>query len=146
VVTIAGSLVLVAFVLTVIAIIVSVTRRRQVAALEDQEIQSAEQLDAETDPSKKLAAAMAASQEARRARLSRKARIRGILTPVEFGLSGLIVMFALAALFLAGDREAATVCALMAAISFGFTTTACLSARHARQKAAHSALGVDQSL
>jgi hypothetical protein len=141
-------LVLAAFVLSVIAVIVIVwiTRRRQVSVLEKEGIQTAMQLDVAKDGPQAFEAAVAASQEARRARLSREDRIRRILTPVTFGLSGLIVIFALAAFFLAGDREAATVCAMLAAFSFSFNTIAYLSAKHGRQKAAHSALRVDQSL
>jgi heme exporter protein D len=129
-------LVLAAFVLSVIAVIiaviVSVTRRRQVSVLEKEGIQTAMQLDVAKDGPQAFEAAVAASQKAHRARLSRKERIRRILTPIAFGLSGLIVIFALAAFFLAGDREAATVCAMMAAFSFSFTTIAYLSAKHAR--------------
>ncbi len=129
-VTMAGMLVLAAFMLTVAAVVVSVRRRRQVPAPGDLENQNAGRLDAATDASQIFAAAVAASQEVRRARLAREAKIRGTLTRVAFGLSGLIVIFALAARFLAGDREAATVCAVLAAISLGFTSTAYLSAKH----------------
>jgi hypothetical protein len=145
VMTSAGLLVLAAFALSVIVVIVSITRRRQASVVDKQGIQSAVQLNAAMDVPQAFEGAVAASQEARRARLSREERIRTIITPVAFGLSGLQIIFALAALFLASDREAATVCAMMAAISFCCTTTAYLSAKHARQKAAHSALQVDQS-
>jgi hypothetical protein len=146
VVTTAGLLFLAAFVLSVIVVIVSIMRRRHASVVKKQGIQSAVQLNAATDGPQTFEAAVAASLEARRARLSREERIRRIMTPVAFGLSGLIVIFALAALFLAGDREAARVCAIVAAISFSCTTMAYLSAKHVRQKAAHSALQVDQSL
>jgi hypothetical protein len=146
VVTTARLLALAAFGLSLIAMIVSVTLRRRVAVLEEGEIRRTGPIDATMDGPQIFAAAVAASQKARRARLSRQERIRGILGPVAFGLSGLIAMFALAALFLADDRKAATVCAWMATLSFGFTITAYLSAKRAREKAAHSALGVDQSL
>jgi hypothetical protein len=52
---------------------------------------------------------------------------------------------ALAARFLLGDREAATVCAVIAAISLSFTTMAFFSAKHERQKSAHSAPDVEPS-
>ena len=139
----AGLLVLVAFVLSVIAVIASVTQRRQVSMLEKQGIQSAVQPDAAVDGPQAFESAVAASREARRARLSRAVRIRKILTPIAFGLSGVIVVLALAARFLAGDREAAAVCAMIAAVSLSFTTMAFVSAEHARQKAAQSALQVD---
>lgn len=139
----AGLFVLGAFVLSVIAVIASLTRRRKVSMLEKQGIQSAVPPDAPMDGPQTFEAAVAASREARRARLSREVRIRKILAPIAFGLSGLIVILALAARFLADDREAAAVCAMMAAISLGSTTMAFFSAKHARQKAAHSALQVD---
>jgi len=41
-------------------------------------------------------------------------------------------MLALAAVFLTTDREAAIVCAMMAVISFSFTTMAFLTAKPAR--------------
>lgn len=91
-------------------------------------------------------AVVAASKVSRRARLARQQRIRRFLTPVAFGLSGLPVIFALAALFLAGDREAAIVCAMISTISLSLTATAYLSAKHGRQKATHSALDGNQSL
>jgi len=108
--------------------------------------QSAVQLDTAMDGPQTFEAAVAASRVSRRARLVRRERIRRFLTPVAFGLSGLPVIFALAALFLAGDREAAIVCAMISTISLSFTTTAYVFAKHGRQKATHSTLQGDQSL
>ncbi len=131
----AGFLTLAAFLLSVIAIIVSAALRRQLASPEDEGIQNTERRDAAADVPQIFATALAASQMARSAKLSRRARTQAILTPVLFALCGFILIFALAAFFLAGDRKAATVCTLMATISLGFTTTTYLSAKHARQKA-----------
>lgn len=124
-----------AFVLTVIAVIVLFTWRWQAMVLANPINQSAVQLDAAMDGSQAFEAAIAASQEARRARISRTERNRKVLIPVAFGLSGLTGVCALAALFLAGDREAATVCAVDAVILLFLTAAAYLSAKHASQKA-----------
>jgi hypothetical protein len=64
-----------------------------------------------------LDAANAAAREARREKLLRTARNQRIRTRVALGLSGCIAIGALAALFLAGDREAATLIAIMACIT-----------------------------
>ena len=132
-----------AFVLGVIAIILAFTLQWWALAPGNE---TAVPLDAYASMNSLQAfeASVAISKEARRVRLARQERVRKLLTPVAFGLSGSPVIFALAALFLAGDREAAIVCAMTATIGLGFTTVAYFSARHARQKGTHSALQVDQ--
>jgi hypothetical protein len=141
VVTTAG-LVVAAFVLGLVAMLLAFTWRWQALVRN----QSAVQSDTAMDGPQTFDAAVAASKETRRASLARRERIRRILTPVAFGLSGLPVIFALAALFLAGDREAAIVCAMISTLSLSFTTTAYVSAKHVRQKATHSTLQGGQSL
>jgi len=130
--TTAGLLVLAAFVLCVTVVMVSVMRRRQALIVEQQGAQSAAQPNATMDVTQTFEATVAASQDARRARLLRRQRIRRITILVAFGLSGVIAMLALAAVFLTTDREAAIVCAMMAVISFSFTTMAFLTAKPAR--------------
>ncbi len=141
-VVITTGLAVAAFVLGVVAILLAFTWRWQALVRN----QGALQLDSAMDGPQTFEAAVAASKESRRARLARQERIRRILTPVAFGLSGLPVIFALAALFLAGDREAAIVCAMISTISLSFTTTAYVSAKHGRQKATHSTPQGNQSL
>jgi hypothetical protein len=146
VVTTAGLLVVAAFVLGVIAIILSFAWRWQTLLPRNLRKQNAVQPDTAMNGLQTFEAAVEASNEARRARLARQERVRKILTPVAFGLSGLPVIFALAALFWAGDREAAIVCVMTATISLGYTTVAHVFAKHGRQKVSHSALQADQSL
>jgi len=130
--------------LSIIAVILAVLQRRQIRMPAQREIRSAVPRDAAMAGLEAFEAAAAASRAARHARLARAERIRGILTPVVFCLCGSMVLFALAA-FVAGDREAATVCAMLAAITCSFTTMAYLSARRAGQKAAESAAPVKRS-
>lgn len=130
--TTAGLLILAAFVLSIIVVMASVIRRRQATVVEKRGAQSADQLNATMDVTQTFEAAVAASQEARRARLSREERIRGKTIPIAFGLSGVVAILALAAVFLTDDREAAIVCAMMAVISLSFTTVTFLSAKRAR--------------
>jgi hypothetical protein len=47
-----------------------------------------------------------------------------IRSRVAFALSGCIALFALAALFLAGDREAATILAMMTCVAFAVSSSA----------------------
>jgi len=71
----AGLIILAEFVLLVILAILSVGRR-QVAVLEDEEVQRLGDFDAAMDDAQLFAVAEAASLLARRARLSREERIR----------------------------------------------------------------------
>ena len=128
----AGLLVLGAFVLSVIVVMVSVMRRRQALIVEQHGARSAVQPNATMDVTQTFEATVAASQDARRARLLRRQRIRRITILVAFGLSGAIAILALTAVFLTGDREAAIVCVMMAAISISFTIMAFLSAKRTR--------------
>jgi hypothetical protein len=130
--TTAALLVLAAFILSAIAVTVSVLRRHEASIVEKQGAQSADQPNATMDVMQTFEAAVAASQAARRARLSRRERIRRIGIFVAFGLSGVVVILALAAVFLIGDRKAAVMCAMMAAISLNYTTMAFLSTKRAR--------------
>jgi VIT1/CCC1 family predicted Fe2+/Mn2+ transporter len=144
--TAAALLVLLAFVVVcLIASIVSFKRRQHVLAVDEQRIYSAAQLIGELHGLQTFDAAVAASQQARCARLLREERNGKILTSVAFGLSVLIAILALAALFLAGDHNTATVCAMMAAISLTFTTVAYLSSKYARKKATRSTRQMEQS-
>jgi uncharacterized membrane protein YadS len=92
-----------------------------------------------------LDAAIAARLQLRRERLLRAERNRRILTPVAFGLSGCTAILALAAFFLARDREAARSCAAIACVSLSITTFAYFAAQSARMKAVDSAREMDQS-
>jgi hypothetical protein len=143
VVTTAGLLVVAAFVPAVVAIILSFTWQWWALAPGNLRNQSPLQPDAALKGSQMFEAALAASEEAGRVRLARQERVRKILTPVAFGLSGLPLIFAPAAL-LVGDREAAIVCAMTGTIGLGFTTATYFSARRARKKATHSAPQVHQ--
>jgi hypothetical protein len=133
-----------AFVLGAVAIILSFTLQWWALAPGTLQDQNALLPNAAMNGPNTFEAAVAASKEARRVRLARQERVRKILTPVAFGLAGLPFIFALAALFLAGDREAAIVCAMTATIGLGSTTGAYFSGRRARQKATRSALQMDQ--
>jgi UMF1 family MFS transporter len=83
-------------------------------AVETQGTQSAEQLNAARGATQTFEAAVAASQEARRASLSRQERIRGIIIPIAFGSSGVIAILALTAVFLTHGREAAVAYTMLA--------------------------------
>ncbi len=133
--TIAGLLVLAAFVLATIVILVSVTQRRRSMA-EVQETQHAMQLAAPVDVIRAFETLQATRESARRTRLAREQRIRSVATPAMFCLSGLSVVCALAAWLFAGDAEAAIICAMMAATTVGYSTMAYLSAKRARHRAA----------
>jgi len=125
-----------AFVLGVIAIIIAFTWHWWALA-PGLRSQGAAQPDAVMNVPREFAAAEAASKEARRATVARQERVRKVLVPVAFGLAGSTVIIALAAFFWAGDREATTVCAMIACIALGSTTASYSSARRARQKAIH---------
>jgi hypothetical protein len=127
--------VVVAFVLTVGAVTVSFALRRQVWAPGKRGNQIAEQFDASMADPQTFQAAVATSQAARRARLVRRERIRKILTPIAFGLSGVVVVLAFVAYLFAGDREAALVCTMMAVVSFSFATLAYVYAKRASHDA-----------
>jgi hypothetical protein len=142
----AGLLIVAAFVLGVVAIILSFTLRWQALVRKNSRHQSAVHLDAEMDGLQIFEAAAVASKESRRARVARQERIRKILIPVAFGLSGAPAIFALAALFLAGDSEAAIVCAMTATVGLGASAAAYFFAKHERHKAIHSGIQADQSL
>ena len=139
-------LVVAAFLLSVIAIVVSFTWRWRALVPGNLGNQHVVRPDAEMNGPQAFEAAEAASKEARRARLARQERLRKVLTPVAFGLSGLPLIFALVALVFAGDHEAAMVCAMMGTIGLGFTAASYYSAKLARQKAVSSTLQAHQSL
>lgn len=95
-----------------------------------------------TDTPQALDAVIAGRLQLRREKLLRAERNRRILTPVCFGLSGCIVILALAAFFLAHDREAARSCAAIACVTLSMTTFTYFAAESARKKAVDS---MDQS-
>ncbi len=130
-----GSLVVAAFMLCVTAIVVSFALRWQALIRKNMRIPAVAHVETRMDGSALFEAAVAAAEAHRRARLARQERIRRILTPIAFGLSGSPVILALVALYLAADREAAIVCIMIATVGLGSTSMAYLSARHARPKA-----------
>jgi len=138
-----GLLVVAAFVLCVIAIILSFTLRWHALVRKNMRNQGAVQLDAAMDGPQIFQAAVASARESRRARLARQGRIRKILTPVAFSLSGSPVILALVALYSAGDREAAIVCIIMATVGLGSNSVAYFSAKYERRKVTHSTLQAD---
>jgi hypothetical protein len=75
------------------------------------------------DTSEALKAAIKVSLNVRHERLMRAARNQKILTGVVFGLAACTALFSLAA-FVAGDREAATIIALSACLTFCFACVA----------------------
>jgi hypothetical protein len=97
------------------------------------------------DAPQALDAAIAARLQLHREKLLRAERRRRILTPVCFGLSGCIAILALAAFFLAHDREAARSGAAIACVTLSMTTFAYFAAKSARNKAIDSAREMDQS-
>jgi len=84
------------------------------------------------DTPQALDAAIAANRHARCEKLVRAVRNQGTRTRVAFALAACIALFALAAFFLAGDREAATILGMMACVTFGVTYSA---GKTGRQKA-----------
>jgi hypothetical protein len=88
-----------------------------------------------------LDAAIAAGREARREKLLRTARNQRIRTRMALGLSGCIAVGALAAFFLAGDREAAALIAVMACITVNVTI---ISGQAGRKKVIESLREMDQ--
>jgi hypothetical protein len=78
-------------------------------------------------------------------KLLRAERNRRILTRVAFGLSGCIAILALAAVFVAHDREAVRIGATIACVTLSMTTFAYFAAKSARKKAVDSAREMDQS-
>jgi VIT1/CCC1 family predicted Fe2+/Mn2+ transporter len=65
-------------------------------------------------------ALIAASLQTRRAKLLRAARNQRIRTRFGYGCPGCIALVALAAIFLAHDRQAAVTLSLMAFVTFSF--------------------------
>lgn len=88
-----------------------------------------------------LEAATQVSLNVRHERLMRAVRNQRIRTGVVFGLAACTALFSLAA-FVAGDREAAAVIALMACLTFG---VACVVGKAGRKKAADSLREMDES-
>jgi hypothetical protein len=81
-----------------------------------------------TDIPDALDAAIAASLQARREKLARRARNQRIRMRVALGLSGCIALFSLAA-YLIGDYAAARFCAMAACVVFTFTLIAGVATR-----------------
>jgi multidrug efflux pump subunit AcrA (membrane-fusion protein) len=94
------------------------------------------------DTPQALDAAIAAARQARRERLLRRARNQRVLTRVALGLSGCIVIGALVAFFLARDREAATILAMLACM---FVTFTIISGQAGRKKVIESLREMDQT-
>jgi hypothetical protein len=86
-------------------------------------------------------AALAASLHSRRERLVRAVRNQRIRTRIALGLSGCIVLFALAA-YLIGDYAAARFCAMTACIVFAFSY---FGGAAARRQAIDALRELDQS-
>jgi hypothetical protein len=89
-----------------------------------------------------LDAAIAAGREARREKLLRTVRNQRIRIRVVLAMSGCVAIGALAAFFLADDREAAAVIAMMAFVSAIF---AIISGQAARKKVLESSRPTDQA-
>ena len=95
------------------------------------------------DTRQALAAAIAANQRVQREKLVRSVRNQGIRARVALALTGCIALFALTAFYIAHDREAAEILAIITCVTFGVT----LSAGRAGRKKAIDSLGeLDQSL
>lgn len=92
-----------------------------------------------------LEAEIATLLRRRREKLLRAEQRRRILTAITFGLSGCIVILALAAFFVAHDREAARIGAAMACVALSMTTFAHFAAQYAGKRAMHSAQEIDSS-
>jgi len=93
------------------------------------------------DTPEALDAAIKVSLNVRRERLMRAVRSQRIRTGVVFGFAACTAFFSLAA-FVAGDREAATIIALMACLQFG---VACVAGKAGRKKAVDSLREMDHS-
>jgi hypothetical protein len=88
-----------------------------------------------------LDAAIESARQTRRRRLLRATRNQKIRTRVALGFAACTSLFALAA-FVYGDREAATVIALLACLTFGSTYVA---GKAGRRKVADSVRELDRS-
>ncbi len=89
-----------------------------------------------------LDAAIAAGREAQREKLLRTVRNQRIRIGVALAMSGCVAIGASAAFFLAGDREAAAVIAMMA---FMCAIFAIISGRAGRKKVLDSLRPIDQA-
>jgi O-antigen/teichoic acid export membrane protein len=76
------------------------------------------------DTPQTLDAAIAAQRRARRVKLQRSIRSQRIRTRVSFAMTGCVALFALAAFFLAHDREAAVILTIITCVSFGVNYSA----------------------
>ena len=95
------------------------------------------------DTPQALDAAIAAHRQARREKLLRSVRNQGIRTRVALALTGCMALLALAACFIAHDREAAATLAIITCVTFGVTYAAGTAGR---KKAIDSLREMDQSL
>src|SRR5665213_3137641 len=94
------------------------------------------------DTPQALDAAIAAGRQARRAKLLRATHNQRIRTRVALGLSGCIAIGALTAFFLADDRVAAALIAMMACITISITINV---GQAGRKKVIESLREMDQS-
>ena len=97
--------------------------------------------DSLIDTPEALDAAIESARQTRRRRLLRAARNQRVRARVALGFAVCTSLFALAA-FVYGDREAATVIALLACLTFGSTYVA---AKAGRRKVADSLREMDHS-
>jgi hypothetical protein len=95
------------------------------------------------DTPQALDAAIAASRQSRREKLVRAVRNQRIRTQVAFVFSGCIAIFALAAFFLAHDREATEILAMMTCVTFGVTYPA---GKTGQKKAVSALREMDRSM